>query len=488
MGIWSWVCNTVQAVWGGLTAPVATAIGTLGLLVATVVLSVVTYGLKQETRLSREEEQWWRDRDGYIRGIEPFLGSYAERGDMRQVREGEWVGHEGALLDVNWYGVAFRDRYLGTYVGGHVTVHENSLEFTMGGRGRNEGHKRLRIRLTKGERWKMTQMAHARGHDILPPSSEYRLLVEALGSNPWTVREGGIDRIAEGGWRKGTMVNESYVPSADHWTLHGSSHIVWDGRERKPQIGLAGGMVVQGEDGSWEWIAQVTNTGTGPGSATVIMKREGEIVAEAIAPQVDAVHHGWNGGISIRNAQGKIRGKVDRGVLAGGDKVEMCLPEQGPGCLEVQVETTNPKGIKIDRATILVERGNAGQSRRIGGEVTVTHKGTRRTGKVYIVASRTNGARVCMFPGPIDMEPGETRTLHYVGAWHEPSNLKAEERVDLGTTVDIGAFRLSTIPGGEIVWGETLTMEVSVAKEIPLRWSIEQQEQSDDLREQQKSR
>ena len=63
---WEWLLWVLQEERAGVIGTWIVAISTVGLVVATGTLVYVTKGMREEIKLTREEERWWRHRDGYI--------------------------------------------------------------------------------------------------------------------------------------------------------------------------------------------------------------------------------------------------------------------------------------------------------------------------------------------------------------------------------------------------------------------------------------
>ena len=119
---------------------------TLGLMAALVGLTWrlvnATRQLAEESKHTRKESRLTRLQSGYIEGIAPFIGSYAEPGQLEYTRDhgpilrddekaGRYVQGEGGRLDVNWYGVTFWHPDIGYFVGGAVYIEEDALTWSM---------------------------------------------------------------------------------------------------------------------------------------------------------------------------------------------------------------------------------------------------------------------------------------------------------------------------------------------------------------------
>ena len=467
----AWIWNAINGVGTEMGGTWVTAIGTIVLAIATVNLVFVTKGLREETKKSREEQRWWQEKDGYIRGIEPFLGAYVERGKAWHPEEAIFVGEEGALLDVNWYGVAFRDRHLGTYVGGHVEVTENGLEFLVGGGTGNEGNGELRIRLTKGQRRKTKQVMMALGAKLEPEPQDYRLVVETTGPNAFTVRDTGVDKAETGGWKRGRMVNESYVPSPKDWWQYGTANIVSDGKKREPRITLGGAAVVKRPNGGWTWISKVVNAGEAPGEIELTLK-DGERIISRARGKVDALSPRRESSWTPRNGKSQIEGLAKEEAIEAGMNLEVCIEKGGEGCLKIMGVESNPQEIEIAEATLQVYRGRENRDGGIVAKVRVRNNGDFETGEIYVAASRTNGSMVCMLGQGINLGPEEEIELYCITETVDRWSVRADNRVEVGTTVDIAAYGIGRthVTGGEILWGKWLTTNVRFADKIPLQW------------------
>ena len=116
-----------------IDSSVLTAAFTGGLLLATLVLAGATIWLVRETNATRKQEIEHRAREAVVRGVEPFMGRYAEKGRIDVGADGKLVqGYTGAILEVNFWGVYFLAPGLGAFAGGYAELSDESLVIEMG--------------------------------------------------------------------------------------------------------------------------------------------------------------------------------------------------------------------------------------------------------------------------------------------------------------------------------------------------------------------
>ena len=173
-------------------------IGTLILACCTLWLAYATSQLVKEVRISRRAETEWRDRDGHINGIQPFLGVYAEKGKA-YLENGQTVfrGKAGLFLEINWFGVAYTDPEIKTtYVGGMIQVEEHQLEFSVQG---EDGSSPLIVTLIREgsvfPAWHYSLGIKEEDYE------EYRLVVRTSRSGEEPVKDVRLAKIREGGWK-----------------------------------------------------------------------------------------------------------------------------------------------------------------------------------------------------------------------------------------------------------------------------------------------
>ena len=104
----AWVTEVSNASW--------IAIGTFALAIMTGFLAV-------EVHLTRRSEQAWRAEDSAAKGVEEFIGKYAEPGKLTVDRTGTVnLATGGPRLEVNRYGAVLLSELIGNFAGGFLSL------------------------------------------------------------------------------------------------------------------------------------------------------------------------------------------------------------------------------------------------------------------------------------------------------------------------------------------------------------------------------
>lgn len=104
-----------------------------GIAVGTIILAVATVLLTWEVRNTRLAEAEWRTRDAAVRGLEPFIGKYAEPGVVDLHKSGVNLNKRGVHLEVNLHGATLLSREIGYFAGGYLQIEQaNELIFELG--------------------------------------------------------------------------------------------------------------------------------------------------------------------------------------------------------------------------------------------------------------------------------------------------------------------------------------------------------------------
>ena len=104
----------------------------MGVAVGTGMLALATLWLTWEVRATRTAEAAWRAEDRAAKGLEPFLGKYAEPGVV-DLQSGVNLNRKGTTLEVNHYGAVLLSEDIGYFAGGYLEIVEGqTLVFEMG--------------------------------------------------------------------------------------------------------------------------------------------------------------------------------------------------------------------------------------------------------------------------------------------------------------------------------------------------------------------
>ena len=123
-----------------IVASVIIALGTAALALATVWLCaevrrsrIADAEYRKAEAEYRKGEAEYREREDVVRGIRPFVGKYAEPGQLDFDKSGlPKKDVRGARLEVNWYGAVLVSPSIGSYAGGYLEIQDGGLVFELG--------------------------------------------------------------------------------------------------------------------------------------------------------------------------------------------------------------------------------------------------------------------------------------------------------------------------------------------------------------------
>ena len=178
-----------------------------------------------EVHWTRAAEAEHRERDAVVRGMEPFIGKYAEKGKIELGADGRMRHtYEGGLLEVNHWGAYFMVPSLGAFAGGFVEITDEGASFEMGLIDLEGGESQVAIAvLEKTNTHSYFAGAEIRhlGVQIDPLEwSDWRLsLRRQTGDGEWeTVRSVNLVRYADAApkrfWRA-SVSGQSFTPNYD---------------------------------------------------------------------------------------------------------------------------------------------------------------------------------------------------------------------------------------------------------------------------------